>query len=271
MSYRSYDDGHTSTLAALTKQPHYPAGLVLVRNAPLFRALGLVSPPDQRLGKGAFGVAYETSLADRSVLKLTRDPSEVQAATLLQGKESKRIVHIHGVWALPKSSGPGLLRWYLVHRDYLSPLSKQDTFLIEVIFSLFDNTSLDLVIPRSVRQHSVISKWRGYLRDELSTSQLVDVSDEGGVYGGNPQMMKRALQLLLHIGEAVDEMHQAGIDWEDIHSGNLMRDTEGRLVIADIGWGLMHDDFERQVPWLDTEVIAAHKSSLLRPSLLATT
>ena len=42
----------------------------------------------------------------------------------------------------------------------MRPLS---TLLVEAIFQVYDDVALDLVIPRSPRQHATIDKWRGYL------------------------------------------------------------------------------------------------------------
>lgn len=243
---------HPSTFSELTAQPHYPVGHVLLQNIDLFAPMGLTSPLDQRLGSGSFGSAYEVPLRGKSVLKLTRDPTEVQAGMLLLGRPSKRIVHIHGVWAIRGTFGDDLRGWYAVHRDYLTKMSKRDAALVEAIFQVYGDTSLDLVIPRSRKQHATIQKWRGWLRAEMAENTSVPVDEEGMAMSplGSSKLVQRAIMLLLQIGEGVDEMHKAGVDWEDIHPGNIMRDVNGRLVIADVGWGLMHNDFDKEIPYL---------------------
>lgn len=262
MTTPAYDD-----LEGILREPHLPLGSVLMEHADLLRSFGLRFPLEQRLGTGEFGAAYHVpwGAEDGSVLKLTRDPTEVQAAVLLRGRESRRIVQIHNVWYLDRSYQPGLRRWYLVHRAYLYPLKPLDKQLIETIYALYDETDpSDLTLPRSMKQRAMVDKWRGYLRMELGgQGGLTD--DEGTqlaqTVGVSPQHIKRAMQLLLQIGAAVDEMHKAGIDWEDIHSDNLMRSRSGRLVIADTGWGLMHDDFEAEIPTLTPEGVREHMAS----------
>jgi serine/threonine protein kinase len=217
--------------------------------------LGIRAPLNQLLGRGSFGTAYRVQLFnDSSVIKFTRDPSEVQASTLLKGQRSKRIVHIHNLWAVKGTFERDLRGWYVIHREYLTPLSKRDSALVEAIFVVYGDTSLDLVFPRSTRQHAMIQKWRGYLREEMMSPDGAAVDDEGAVMSmGNPKLVRRAVQLLLSIGQGISELHQAGIDWEDVHSGNIMRKMNGRLVIADVGYGLMHNDFDAEIPFLTVD------------------
>lgn len=266
-----HDDLDPDELEELLAEPHFNLGTVLLRHAPLLRQMGLRMPLDQLLGSGEFGAAYKVPWGGQhgSVLKLTRDPTEVPAAYLLRGRDSKRIVHIHGVWYLKDSWEPGLQRWYLVHRAYLHPLKEKDKLLIEMIFAIYDDTDpRDVTLPRSFKQRTMIDKWRGYLREELG-GQGGWTDHEGEsiapTVSVNSRDIKRAMQLLLQIGAAVDEMHKAGIDWEDIHSDNLMRGDDGRLVIADIGWGLLHEDFEGEIPALTTEEVHAHRARFEAP------
>lgn len=250
----------TSTLDVLADMAHFPAGHVLMQNMDLFLPMGLKDPLSQRLGKGTFGQAYEVPLRGKTVLKLTRDPSEVQAAMLLLGRPTKRIVNIYGAWAIKGTFGDDIRGWYAIHREFLTPLNKRDTALVEAIFQVYDDTSLDLSIPRSSRQHAMINKWRGWLRDEMMQGTPVPVDEDGSVFASmnSGKLVQRAIMLLLQIGQGVDEMHKAGVDWEDIHPGNIMRNADGKLVIADVGWGLMHDDFDREVPYLSASSLRGY-------------
>jgi hypothetical protein len=249
-----------STFTALQREPFVPVGSLLLQQRALLTKLGLTNPTKQRLGSGAFGVAYETELPpwSKSVLKLTRDPTEVQASVLLQGKACSRIVKIYGVWAVDGTHREGLRGWYLIHREYLHPLRKPDMVLVDAIFNLLGDDILDLTIPR--RQHrAMLDKWRDLLRDELYGAA---VHDEGAIQiGRGGQQLHRAVDLLTKIGEAVAEMHRHGIDWEDVHSGNIMRNDAGKIVIGDVGWGLVHDDFSQVVPYLTDEVAVAYMQS----------
>lgn len=263
---RGYDDedDDVDELEELLAEPHLPLGSVLMSNAELLRPFGIRFPSDQLLGTGSLGAAYLVPWGgpNGSVLKLTRDPTEADAAGLLVGRDSKRIVHIHGVWALPGTERYGLT-WYVVHRNYLHPLNATDKALIEAIFTLYDDTHpADLSLPRSPKQHAMISKWRNHLRDQMGASGGLS-DEEGQVDPGvrvSGKHLKRAMALLLQIGSAVDEMHRAGIDWEDIHSDNMMRGNDGRLVIGDVGWGLLHESFDKEAPALTPPGVREHLS-----------
>jgi serine/threonine protein kinase len=223
--------------------------------------LGIRDPLRQLLGRGSFGTAFRVSLGSETVIKLTRDPSEVQASYLLKGRSSRRIVHIHNLWAVKGTFERSLRGWYVIHREYLTPLSKRDAALVEAIFMVYGDTSLDLVFPRSTRQHAIIQKWRGYLREEMMEGEGVPLDEDGGRLSlGNPRLVQRAVQLLLAIGQGIDEMHKSGIDWEDVHSGNIMMNDAGKLVIADVGFGLMHDDFNAEIPFLTPEEARGYAS-----------
>lgn len=225
-------------------------------HADLLRKIGLGDPLTQRLGTGTFGGAYHVPWGgdEGSVLKITRDLSEVQASCILSGRDSKRIVHIRGVWALKDSCLPGLQRWYLIHRELLYPMSQLDQFLVETIFAIYDDRDTrSLTVPYSLKQHGTISKWRGYLKEDLgAVPAMYDEEGNPAMMGvkASPKDVKRALQLLLQIGQAMREMRDAGIEWEDIHSGNMMRNSAGQLVIADVGCGIVVDDFQEEIAYL---------------------
>jgi hypothetical protein len=174
-------------------------------------------------------------------------------------------VHVHAVWAVPGSFEKGLRGWYVVHRELLTPLSKQDAMAGEIIFQLYNDDMIDLRLPRSRRQHAMIDRWRshiqGFVMNEIGSGAVVN--DEGDMAVTNSgRLVKRAQQLLLQIGTAVGEMHRAGIDWEDIHPDNLMRNAGGKLCIGDIGYGVMHEDFSDIVPMLRPEAVSEYVASL---------
>lgn len=240
---------YPSSTSKITLEPHIPLGGVMLLNRPAMEKFGVTNPPKQLLGRGAFGAAYEISLGGKSVLKFTRDPTEATACSVLRGKHDKRIVDIHGIWVIVNTHRDGLRGWYAVHRSYMVPLSKKDAQLVDIIFDIYNDMALDLKLPRPTHR-AMTDKWRGYLREDLIESGMAP-----------NQSLDRCMLLLRQISDAVYAMHAMGIDWEDIHSGNLMRREDGTLAIADVGWGFMHKDTEVHVPPFNVEEIDKHIAS----------
>lgn len=239
------DDDGPGTLTEILEEPHYPLGHVLLEARPAVQVLGILDPPGQRLGKGSFGQAYEVPLfaGKRSVLKFTRDPTEASASAFLSGKTSPYVVDIYQTWSLNWTHEKSLRGWYAVHRAYLNPMSKKDKTLMHALWVLYEDMALDLKFPRA-NHRAMSDKWKSYIREELEAQEM-----------HTQQNLGRAMVLLGEVSRCVHALHDFGIDWEDIHSDNLMRRDDGTLAIADVGYGEMHDDVTVSVPDL-TEAVA---------------
>jgi hypothetical protein len=239
------------TLTTLINEPHYPLGHVMLQTRHLIEPLGIHNPVAQRLGKGSFGAAYEISLGGkRSVLKFTRDPSEAEASLLLAGKSHKNIVGIHKAWALSWTHRRDLLGWFVIHREYLNPISKKDIPLMDVLWVLYEDMSLDLKFPKA-NSRAMLDKWKSYIREELQ---------ELGMH--TPQNLHRAMTLLTEASTCVHAMHAAGIDWEDFHHANMMRRDDGTMAIGDVGFGIMHREVRGLIPEMTKESVGEYRRSL---------
>lgn len=227
-----------------TQQVHWPIGGVLCSEyAPALRALGLVDPKEQQLGRGGFGVAYKVVLRGRTaVLKLTRDPMEVIASFALRKRPTEHVVPIHEVWSLPKMQHfPHWASWWVIHRDYLHDFSERDGNLLETIFDLWKDDVLSLSIPKvGSSGRSMRDKWRQVLSQDTDCSSTERT---------------RVLSLLDQIGKGIREMGAVGIDWTDILPDNLLRDAKGALRIADVGFGEAKRDIECEPPELTVELV----------------
>jgi hypothetical protein len=230
-----------------TQQVHWPLGGVLASEyAPALRALGLIDPPAQKLGKGGFGIAFKLKRNGRvSVLKLTRDPLEVVASWALRGKASGHVVPIFEVWSLPKMQRFGhWSSWWVIHRDYLHDVGKKDGDLLETIFDLWKDDDLDMSIPKPGDSgRGMREKWRQCFRHETDCTPI-----ESG----------RAIAMLDQISRGIREMGQVGIDWTDILPDNLLRDASGALRISDVGFGRPKRDIECEPPELTVELARAY-------------
>jgi serine/threonine protein kinase len=234
---------------AATNQVHWPIGGVLNSEyAPALRALGLIDPAEQKLGRGGFGYAYKVKLHETSVLKLTRDPMEVLASWALRGRATEHVVTVYEVWSLPKMHRfEHWASWWVIHRAYLLDFNKKDGDLLETIFDLWKDDDLDLSLPKvGAAGRGMREKWRQVLRHETSCNQME---------------AQRCLILLDQTCKGIREMGQVGIDWTDILPDNLLRDRQGNLRIADVGFGLAKHDIECEPPELTVELAREYASA----------
>lgn len=246
------DDEGPSTLTQVLSEPHYPLGHVLMKARKVIEPLGIHTPLVQRLGKGSFGTAFEVDIlaGKRSVLKFTRDPTEAQASAFLCGKSSKHVVDIYRTWSLNWTHEKGLRGWYVVHRAYLNPVSKKDKRLLHVLWVLYGDMDLDLKFPRA-NHRAMTDKWKSYIREELEAQEI-----------HTQQNLARCMHLLGEVSTCVHALHALGIDWEDIHSDNMMRRNDGTMAIGDVGYGLMHEDTTVTVEDLTTDVARTYRQKV---------
>lgn len=251
----SDEDSEMGSHDTWVQRPSHTRGTMLRRHRDVFRVLGLEDPIGQRLGSGSFGAAYDVSLLGRSVLKLTRDPYESIASFDLIGKKTRYTVPIFGVWTLEDSfignndEDDDLVPWYVVHRAYLEPLDGQTGEAMNILYTIYHDPSFDMKIPQA-HHRGMRQKWEMAIKARIEEKQL------------NPRVYPRAMLLLDHIGVAVRELHDIGIDWFDFHASNMMKDASGTIRIADVGWGVMHKDTTREIPYFTPEAAQQHLVSL---------
>jgi len=199
-------------------------GQVLLSYADAFRGLGLFDPTEQKLGRGAFGHVYRLGSKDAptGALKITRDVYDAMASHALIGKTHLHLPKTLNVWSLDETFVDEWAGWYAIEREYLHPLDKQDTDLVEVLYQVYDNDNIrNLKIPMR-HNRAMRDKWRVYVREILTESDSV-------------HLLPRTMELLAKIGEGVQELAALGITWSDIHSDNIMRAGDNALKIADVG------------------------------------
>jgi serine/threonine protein kinase len=199
-------------------------GQVLLSYADAFRGLGLVDPTAAKLGRGAFGHVYRLGPADAptGVLKITRDVYDALASFSLIGKTFPRLPQTKGVWVLAETFIDRWAGWYAIEREYLHPIDEKDAALVEVLYQVWENEKIsNLKIPKTGNR-AMRDKWRVYVREILESS-------------GSLNQLPRTMELLAQIGQGVQELASLGIDWCDIQSENVMRDSTGALKISDVG------------------------------------
>jgi hypothetical protein len=229
------DDGEDEHLVEMLSKPHKKLAQVLLKYRAAFWAMGLTNLRTQVLGRGRFGVAYDIDIGGkRSVLKVTRDPYEAISSCALQGQKTQRVVPIYHVWQCAKSqprSEDGL-GWFVVHRALLNPVNKRDARILEFLYELYLDDDQDLWMPKlGASGRAMRAKWKDFI---------------DGQYQG--QNAARALMILNDLSIGGAELRQRGIDWNDFHSDNMMRDEKGILRITDVGWGIPQRSSESVPP-----------------------
>jgi hypothetical protein len=174
---------------------------------------GLVAA--ERLACGGLGCAYAVEGQPRLVVKITGDPSEAAAA--------QKVVDAvgHGVvsWAVDL---PALVRFVCVYAFAEVPLF---AVVQERLASHLPEAGEEFVwkhklFPASHRFAFVAGKPNSYpmradLRAEADTLGFLAEFD-------------RLLTTL-------DTLHRLGIEWHDLHTGNIMQDYEGHWRVLDLG------------------------------------
>jgi serine/threonine protein kinase len=209
---------------AILERERVNEGQVLLSYADSFRRIGLVDPTEQKLGKGAFGHVYRLGPKDAptGALKITRDVYDALASYSLIHRDFTRLPKTKRVWALSETFIDDWAGWYAIEREYLHPLDEKDTAAVEVLYQVYDNDKItNLKIPRK-RDRAMRDKWRVHAREILDGA-------------GSLNQLPRVMDLLSQIGEGVQELASIGVNWCDIHSDNVMRDSEGTLKISDVG------------------------------------
>lgn len=209
------------------------SSVLLLYRKPL-RQLGLDNPwsteeGGQRLGKGAFGAAFELPARagkPKRVLKLTRDLSEAATSQLLLGKTPEHVVHIYRVWSLRETKlTDNHLTWYAIEREYLDPINKKDRDLLELIGDMWDDSDLDLEMPYG---RAMKARWENYLKNEFW-------NDRADTFNG--PAVKRCMNILQQISIGAKDLANLGVIWEDLHSDNVMLNKIKRYKISDVGFG----------------------------------
>jgi hypothetical protein len=165
----------------------------------------------KKLGCGVFACAYSTS-APTKVVKFTRDSEDV--AALLEAQKTGVVPKVFATYTL-KDGG------HSVKTDDHTPVyalvvEKLKTFTPAEREAIDDEIGVVRAMVKAVDSGKV-----GSIAEACQK-----VRDEDG-YDCGPITQETA--------EATLKLKQAGIDWNDVHSGNIGLDRNGNIKILDLG------------------------------------
>lgn len=159
----------------------------------------------RKLGCGSFGCAYTRKGYPDQVVKITGDPSEVAAAQRViearkRGHRLPGVVRFYRTFAVQSS------RLFVVVQERLLPLRAEEYRLIE-------------------EQHNALYNLGtlGTPRDQQKGAKLL---------ARDYAVPWRAIYDLLRV---FDELRDIGVEWHDLHEGNVLRSSSGRLKVIDLG------------------------------------
>lgn len=159
----------------------------------------------RKLGCGSFGCAYTRKGYPDQVVKITGDPSEVAAAQRViearkKGHRLPGVVRFYRAFAVQNS------QLFVVVQERLLPLRAEEYRLIE-------------------EQQNALYRLGtlGTPRDQQKGSKLL---------ARDYRVPWRAIYDLLRV---FDELSNIGVEWHDLHEGNVLRSPSGRLKVIDLG------------------------------------
>jgi hypothetical protein len=238
----------------------------VVKNQQVRDWAGIQRKDPKKLGHGSFGVAYTTD-DPNVVLKVTTDKDEFDATNrlLAENVDLENVAKFYGVATVTDTKGTP--RFWLILLERLYPLDRagyEEAFADDLFEALARYTN-DLV-GRSPSQDSktqiLLHNWDAYSPERFQqwlerTVPEPDPADyEGGVqdsyyqYDANMQRQeeedKGQWRILFEVGGIADglsidvisalaQLQEHGIDFYDVHGGNVMADKNGTVKVMDLG------------------------------------
>lgn len=170
--------------------------------------------PGKKLGCGRFACAFENPTDPTTVVKITHDPDDI--ATMIHANEvaPQYVVPLREAFRLVGTDAKGKAR--RKRQAYAAIVDKLKTV----------GTSN----PADFRN------WQNELIFERGDPYICTTRFEGG---GGIKPNKKKLAECSALGEKVrtlvEGIDAAGIDWRDLHAGNVGFDGEGNLRVLDLG------------------------------------
>lgn len=158
----------------------------------------------KKLGCGTFGCAYLDADNSHRVIKITGDPSEASAAArvIVARSEGHRL--------------PAVVRFFSVRAVLDNPL-----FVIRQ----------ERLIPLARRQFEMIAENADAMYDTAYDSDAAQVALARTL----ERKYRVAAALTLPILRTFRQLRAIGVDYHDLHEGNVLRDAAGRFKIIDLG------------------------------------
>jgi hypothetical protein len=192
------------------------------------------------LGAGSFGTA--ALLPNGKVLKLTTDPTEVQAGAVLTGKELPHVARIYGAWFVQGAKADAVVGWDAKSEEEIRKSMRIGVLLLETVLNAAYATASGYVERKDLDRISKVVKnektrlhvWpnelikltRAKVRERLRKASSV-IEDE---------LRRQHTEVAEAVADALTELRAESIYAVDVHVGNIgYSETDERFKIFDIG------------------------------------
>lgn len=192
---------------------------------------------EEILGSGSFGTA--AALSEDLVLKLTTDPTEVQAGAVLRSKDLPHVVRIDGSWFIKGVISNAVIGWDAELEEEIRKDMRVGLLLEQRVDPIDPTIGVNLngIVSRVKNEEGA---WPGDLftiSPGKARIKLRHVSEvmEGAMraYADRGRMGARAA---LDVAKALHELREQGVYAIDVHGGNVGFDSmDGRYRVFDIG------------------------------------
>jgi len=165
---------------------------------------GIDIDPEKEIGRGYFGIAYETS--DDAIGKATTDEDELRTAKAIKNSDHKlpNLVDVYDIVDIDNDSIKGVIK-----QEKLTPLDDKEKKLLEPVENwvneFFSQDDEDFFLQKIKKNTSFMNK----------------------------RSMNKIMSQLV---SAKAQMKSIGINrWADFNLGNVMKSRDGTIKILDIG------------------------------------
>jgi hypothetical protein len=212
---------------------------VLQSNADKLLKKGIHVDQLKQLGVGTMGVAYD--MGGDKVLKVTKDPKEAKASSLVVGKNLPNIVKVYDIWQFPN------VQWYGLIIEKLTPLSKEEE---QALTSTVINTKFPVLLYQANDDWNeamkLLAKQTMDGVVQQAYKQFPDAQQGQGIRDPRVQEFIRpvvqkkitdfdTLTKQYKMRELFKSLKTLGIRFFDFHGGNYGRRSDGTLVLFDLG------------------------------------
>ncbi len=168
------------------------------------------------LGSGGMGSAFE--IKNGKVLKVTIDDSEAKAMNIVKNYPHPNIVKVNRVFKVKGNNR------YFIDQEKLLPIPKEFKFgkaeTLEIFYSFASQKLKKMNVKDAIKKTQ--EDFKEYDENHIKKEKWFNSN-------------KEAQKLILDTLKATKHLQQLGINFQDFHMGNILRDKNGNYKLIDLG------------------------------------